>query len=91
VIIQEIGNAAVEIIKNGQLLHTFEVISPVFQIEYVDTSDITGDRYGPESCIVQNDRYYLNEYSDNALDDPELLTTDGVDVYLIRVVSENKK
>ena len=84
-------NADIEILKNGELLHTFHTSSPVSFFTFNDTSEITGTSYGSESCINRDGEYYLNEYSDNPLEDPDSLNTDGADFYIIRVVGENKR
>ncbi len=81
--------AAVEIIKNGQLINTFFINSPLARINFLDTEPITGASYGRESCIQIGDDYFINEYSDNPLENPDELQTYGVDFYLIRIVCDN--
>ncbi len=84
-------NAIVEILKNGELLHTFHTSSPLSYFTYNDTSEITGTSYGNESCVYRDGEYYLNDYSDNPIEDPDSLNTGGADFYIIRVVGENKR
>ncbi|TFG18743.1 MAG: DUF3604 domain-containing protein [Promethearchaeota archaeon] len=86
-----IWNADVEILKNGVLLHKFHTSSPLSYFTYNDTSEITGTSYGNESCVYRDGEYYLNDYSDNPIEDPNLLNTGGADFYIIRVVGENKR
>ncbi|MFX0126215.1 MAG: DUF3604 domain-containing protein [Candidatus Hodarchaeota archaeon] len=81
--------AKVEIIKNGELLTQILVDSSIAIVTYTDSSPITGVSYGKESCVKIDDEYYINKYSDNPVENPEDLTTGGVDFYLIRVVGEN--
>ncbi len=84
-------NADIEILKNGELLHTFHTTSPISSFMFNDTSEITGARYGLESCSNRDGEYYLNDYSDNPIEDPNTLNTNGVDFYIIRVVGENHR
>ena len=81
--------AKVEIIKNGELLKTFIVNNPLVKLSYTDFESITGASYGRESCIKIGKEYFLNKYSENPLDDPDELQTNGVDFYLIRIVGDN--
>lgn len=81
-------NAQIEIIKNGELLTSIAIDQPLVNITYVDSEEVTGASYGPESCILINGEYYINRYSDNPID-PNTLNTGGVDFYLIRVVGAN--
>ncbi|MFW9794232.1 MAG: DUF3604 domain-containing protein [Candidatus Thorarchaeota archaeon] len=81
-------SAQIEIIKNGELLVSIPVDQPVVNVTYIDSEVVTGASYGPESCILVNGEYYINEYSDNPVD-PGNLHTNGVDFYLVRVVGAN--
>jgi len=81
--------AKVEIIKNGGLLQTFLINNPLAKLSYTDFEQITGISYGRESCIKIDDEYFLNEYSDNPISNPDELQTNGIDFYIIRVVGDN--
>ncbi len=81
-------NASIEILKNGDLLTTIPVNTPVTRVNYTDTQPVTGTTYGVESCILKDGQYYINEFSDNPID-PALLTTNGTDFYVLRVVKAN--
>ncbi|TFF89096.1 MAG: DUF3604 domain-containing protein [Promethearchaeota archaeon] len=80
--------ADIEILKNGELLTTIPISSPVVKVNYTDTSIITGATYGAESCIYKDGEYYINDFSDNPID-PGTLNTDGADFYIIRLVKAN--
>jgi hypothetical protein len=82
-------NAEVEIIKNGELIKTFNINTALARINFTDTELITGTSYGRESCIKIGDDYFLNEYSDNPLINPDDLHTSGADFYIIRIVGDN--
>lgn len=79
----------IEIIKNGDILTSIPINKPVVDITYNDNATITGVEYGAQSCVNINGTYYLNQYSDNPISNPEELTTNGVDFYLIRIVGDN--
>ncbi len=81
-------NASIEILKNGDLLTSIAVNTPVIHVNFTDSTPITGATYGVESCIMKNGQYYINGFSDNPID-PSLLNTNGVDFYMIRIVSLN--
>ena len=80
--------ANVEILKNGELFSTHYINLPVTSFSINDTSEITGTSYGSESCVYRDGEYYLNDYSDNPIEDPDSLNTGGADFYIIRVVGE---
>jgi hypothetical protein len=80
--------ADIEILKNGKLIATIPVSSPVVKVNYTDNITITGAIYGNQSCIYKNGEYYINAFSDNPID-PSTLSTNGADFYIIRVVKEN--
>ncbi len=80
-------NANIEIIKNGKLWQTLEIITPIINISVIDTEPITGTSY-ENSCIKKGGKYYINQYSDNPIT-PSDLNTKGYDYYLIRIVGEN--
>jgi hypothetical protein len=82
-------NADVEILKNGELLTTIPITTPIARLNFTDTSVITGAVYGEQSCVNIDGKYYLNEYSNNPIADPSTLTTGGVDFYIIRVIGQN--
>ncbi|MHA1451241.1 MAG: DUF3604 domain-containing protein [Promethearchaeota archaeon] len=84
-------NADIEVLKNGELLHTFHTTSPLSYFTYNDTTEVAGASYGSESCVYRDGKYYLNDYSDNPIEDPNSLNTGGADFYLIRVVGENNR
>ncbi|MBD3230906.1 MAG: DUF3604 domain-containing protein [Candidatus Lokiarchaeota archaeon] len=81
-------SADIEILKNGELLTTIPIISPVVKLNYTDNSIITGANYGAESCIYKDGRYFINDFSDNPID-PSTLNTDGADFYIVRLVKAN--
>ena len=81
--------ANVEILKNGELLTSIPITSPIARLNFTDSSIITGAAYGSQSCINVDGTYYLNEYSDNPISNPAELTTNGVDFYIIRIVGQN--
>lgn len=81
-------NAAVEILKNGQLLHTFPLNVPVAAFTYTDETPVTGAAY---TSTIERDGYaYLNAESDNPID-PATLNTNGADFYIVRVVGANAR
>ncbi|MBN1920677.1 MAG: DUF3604 domain-containing protein [Anaerolineae bacterium] len=81
-------NAAVEILKNGQLLRTFPLNVPVAAFTYIDEMQITGTAY---TSTIERDGYsYLNAESDNPID-PATLNTNGADFYIVRVVGANAR
>ncbi|MFX0099805.1 MAG: DUF3604 domain-containing protein [Candidatus Hodarchaeota archaeon] len=81
-------NVKVEILRNGVLIESKTINQPVDVITYIDNETITGAVYGAESCIVKNGECYINEFSNNPVD-PATLHTNGVDFYIIRIVSAN--
>ncbi len=81
---------SVEIFKNGELLAQLPVNTPIGSITYLDSSAITGTSYGVENCVQINDEYYINSYSDHAVD-PATLTTEGRDFYVIRMISRGQR
>jgi hypothetical protein len=82
-------NATIEIIKNGEILDSFTTTTPISSFTLNDSTSITGATYGRESCVFHNENYYLNPYSDNPIENPDTLQTNGIDFYLVRVVGEN--
>lgn len=80
--------AEVEIIKNGEILSTVSIDSPVSEILFLDMDPLSGAVYGRESCVQRDGQYYINEYSNNAID-PDTLNTGGADFYIVRVVGRN--
>jgi hypothetical protein len=81
-------HADIEIIKNGELLHTIPVNAPVSRAEFVDRAPVTGAAYGIEECFPKDGQSYINRFSDNPVD-PATLNTGGADFYLVRVVGRN--
>jgi hypothetical protein len=79
-------NITVEIIKNGVILNSFARSSPVFQLDLTDSSTITGTSYN--ESIQMDGQWYINEFSDQAVD-PVTLNTSGADFYILRVVGAN--
>jgi hypothetical protein len=81
-------NAKVEIFKNGDLLYSQIISTPVANITILDTALITGTSF-TDKCIQKSDgKYYINDYSDNPIN-PALLNTGRADFYLIRIVGDN--
>ncbi|MFX0106655.1 MAG: DUF3604 domain-containing protein [Candidatus Hodarchaeota archaeon] len=80
--------ATIEIIKNGEILTSFPVDGPIANVTFSDTATITGTSYGIESCVQKDSQYYINSYSNNPVN-PDLLNTNGVDFYIVRVVGAN--
>ncbi len=81
--------ANVEILKNGELLTTIPINTPIARLNFTDNSLITGAIYGSQSCILRDGSYYLNAYSDNPIPNPANLSTYGADFYIIRIVGQN--
>ncbi|MGY5875183.1 MAG: DUF3604 domain-containing protein [Candidatus Thorarchaeota archaeon] len=81
-------NGVIEILKNGELLASIPINSPISTIRFQDSSEITGAIYGSSSCVERNGQFFVNDFSDNPID-PSTLNTNGVDYYLIRAVGEN--
>jgi hypothetical protein len=79
-------NVTVEIIKNGVVWNSVMGSSPVFQLDLIDSSPITGTSY--DEGIQVGGKWYINEFSDQAVD-PNTLNTDGADFYIVRVVGAN--
>ncbi|GAB4317322.1 MAG: hypothetical protein Kow0069_20000 [Promethearchaeota archaeon] len=78
----------VEVFKNGELLSSTEVNSPVAIVVVVDDDPVTGARYREEEGTWRGGRFFINDYSDNAVD-PDDLNTGGADFYVLRVVGDN--
>ncbi|MFW9851144.1 MAG: DUF3604 domain-containing protein, partial [Candidatus Thorarchaeota archaeon] len=81
-------SATVEIFKNGEMLTQIPIDTSVSRISFLDSEQITGATYGPESCVLFDGEYYINSYSENPID-PTQLNTGGADFYLVRVVCDN--
>lgn len=81
-------NATVEILKNGQLLHSFPLDAPVAAFTYIDETRITGTAY--TSTVERDGHFYLNAESDKPID-PATLNTNGADFYIVRVVGANAR
>jgi len=81
-------NASIELLKNGDLLTSIPVNTPVTRVNFTDSTPITGTSYGVESCILRDGQYYINEFSDNPIN-PALLNTNGTDFYVLRIVEAN--
>jgi hypothetical protein len=81
-------NANIEIIKNGELLISIPVTSPISSVTVIDDSQIVGAVYGEQSCVQIDAEWYINSYSNNPID-PSTLNTGGVDFYVVRIVGEN--
>ncbi len=78
-------SATVEIFKNGLLLQSLPITSPVGRVEVLDSTPITGADYGSAKCTARDGQYFINDFSDNPVD-PSILNTGGADFYLVRVV-----
>jgi len=83
---QKDWDASIEVFKNGSLFKKVDVTGPVSSLTITDRSVITGAEYGFERCIEKGGSYYINDYSDQAID-PGLLNTRGTDFYLVRTVT----
>ncbi|MFX1481766.1 MAG: DUF3604 domain-containing protein [Promethearchaeota archaeon] len=81
-------NAQIEIIKNGELLTSIAVNQPLVNVTYIDSAPVTGTTYGPDSCVLIDGAYYINQYSDNPID-PYTMNTNGADFYIVRIVGAN--
>ena len=80
-------NVTVEIIKNGIIWTSFQIVEPISMINIMDNSTITGTNY--DSCIQDVEgNYYINHRSQNPID-PSILNTNGMDYYAIRIVGNN--
>ncbi|MBD3351161.1 MAG: DUF3604 domain-containing protein [Candidatus Lokiarchaeota archaeon] len=79
----------VEILKNGELLQSFDITNPVERITHTDNEPITGATYGSEKGVEIDGEYYINALSDNPVEDPNSLTTNGRDFYIIRLVQNS--
>ncbi|GEM_PF-830178 len=80
-------NAKIEIIKNGEIFKSIPVNGPVKLVEIIDFLPIQGAEYGYSKCIKKDEKYYINEYSDNPIE-PSMLNTKGADYYIIRIVTD---
>lgn len=79
-------NAVIEILKNGELLHSKSIDTPIFEYTFIDNEPITGASY--DHCIERNGEYFITESSVNPVD-PSTLNTDSDDFYIVRIVGQN--
>ncbi|MBY9002862.1 MAG: DUF3604 domain-containing protein [Candidatus Lokiarchaeota archaeon] len=78
---------AIEIMKNGELWQSRDILSPIANVSIVDTTPITGTTYEP-NCVEIDGQFYVNQDSDNPII-PNNLNTNGFDYYLVRFVGDN--
>jgi hypothetical protein len=81
-------NGTVEILKNGELLSSIQISTPIASIAINDNNTITGTAY--DQCIQKNGKYYLNNFSENPVN-PTELNTNGKDFYIVRLVGQNRR
>jgi hypothetical protein len=79
-------DARIEILKNGNLLKSVDISSPVASVTIIDEEPVAGAEYGFDKCIEKDGEYYINKYSDQPVD-PSTLNTNASDFYIIRTVS----
>lgn len=81
--------AELEILKNGELIKTFDVTGAVGNFAYTDNEAITGASYDSNKGVEKDGEYYINALSDNPIADPDSLHTGGRDFYIFRLVGSN--